>query len=365
MKRIKAAGAATAFVAAVALVASAGVATAEPGLPQPGDLVGVGSDTTQFLVSYLADGTRPGGAGPYVSGYNNTTSKRIASFDAFKPGTGPGTGIPLVTGDTIAIRINGQTITRPNGSGQGKGRLFGSTNDTKVNFARSSSPNSAAETSAGLQAFPYAVDGLKMVTSGQVATHAPAALTINDIRAIYTGTATQWNQLPDNPTASTATIHAYIPQSGSGTRKYFAQLVNGSASETDPTWNSIVKDVAVSDPSQKIEEHDPTWIQGDPDAIAPFSVARANTLPNPGVIVQTGGFSAQRAVYNVVRSSDLGASWVSSAFGSGGFFCSDTARPLIVAAGFQQLARPANGGACGVPTQAAFPGETNLTVNAG
>jgi len=75
------------------------------------------------------------------------------------------------------------------------------------------------------------------------------------------------------------------------------------------------------------------------------------------------GFKAYRAVYDVVRGADLTGdigTKITSVFGASGFVCSDAAKPLIEAAGFDQLARTGDGGVCGVATQEAT---SNFTTN--
>jgi hypothetical protein len=109
----------------------------------------------------------------------------------------------------------------------------------------------------------------------------------------------------------------------------------------------------------EVQEHDDAKIKGDADAIAPFSQGRAGLLGTTLRLEQ--GFSANRALYNVVRGTDLGNALIQGAFGEAGALCSTEVRPLVEAAGFKQLATPAQGGVCGQATQAAV---TNFTVNA-
>jgi hypothetical protein len=108
----------------------------------------------------------------------------------------------------------------------------------------------------------------------------------------------------------------------------------------------------------EVQEHDDTPIKNDPNAVAPFSVGRANLLG--GTLQLEAGFSADRALYNVVRGTDLGNATIQSVFGEDGFVCSTAARPLIEASGFQQLATPAHGGVCGAPTS---DPTSNFTLN--
>ncbi len=283
------------------------------------DLIGVGSGTTQRVVKGLANA------------FNATAPvARIVSYSA----TGGGTlNLP-----------DASSITRPVGSGAGKDLLHGGTNNTNIDFARSSSAQSSGETADGLQSFPFAVDTLIMVKSGNVASHAPASLTIAQILEIYQGTVTNWNQVG----GTAGTIKPLIPQSGSGTLNFFtAQLTEA---------NGGVPPVIVATP---VTEHDPAPIMNDPDAIAPFSLAKKSTLANPAVVTTEPGFNADRAVYNVVRGADVAKPEVLAAFGTSGYFCSAAGKALIEAQGFRQLFPPSKGGACGQPTQTAT---TNLTT---
>jgi len=286
--------------------------------PVDADLVGVGSDTSQNALFRIA------------GGWNATApASKIATFAA----TGGGT-IPIPNGE----------ITRPNGSGAGKGLLYGAGDDTDVDFARSSSAQSGAETAAGLQSFPFALDTLKMAVSNNVSSNAPATLTPAQIVSIYKGDVTNWSQLG----GTAGVIAPKIPQAGSGTRSFFTaqlQAANGGVAVT------LAGSVA------EVQEHDDTTVKNDANAIAPFSKGRAELLG--GTLQLLGGFSADRALYNVVRGADVNDATILSVFGSNGYVCSPAAKPLIEAAGFKQLFTPSKGGVCGQPTQSAT---SNFTV---
>lgn len=322
------AGAIAAALAGSAIALSAGSASAatdpdDPSFtPVAGDLIGVGSDTSQHALHLFAEAWN---ADPRTQGV-----AKIASFAA----TGGGT-ITLPSGD----------ITRPNGSGAGKGLLYGAANNTDIDFARSSSANSTAETQAGLQAFPFAVDTLIMAVSNNVPSHAPTALTPAQIVSIYKGDTTNWSQVG----GTDGVIKPLIPQAGSGTRSFFvAQLkaANGGV------------DVALGSNVTEVQEHDPAPIQSDANAVAPFSKGRAG-LAGTALRVETG-FSADRALYDVVRGTAVSDPIIQAAFGSNGALCSTDARSLIEQAGFKQLATPDHGGVCGAPTQSAV---SNFTTN--
>jgi hypothetical protein len=319
-------GALLAAVAGSALVFSAGPASAadadDTTFPVvSADVIGVGSDTSQHAVFLLANA------------FNATTptpANRLATFAA----TGGG-----------QITIPGGAIDRPNGSGAGKGLLFGAGNNANIDFARSSSSLSTGEINAGLQQFPFALDTLTMAVSNSVASHAPAALTPAQIVSIYKGDVSNWTEVG----GTAGVIKPKIPQNGSGTRSFFVAQLTAMNGGTPVTLAASVAEV---------QEHDDTLIKSDPDAIAPFSVGRAGLLGT--TLRLTTGWQADRALYNVVRGADLAKPEITALFGPTGFACSDPAADLIEAAGFKQLARAEDGGVCGAATQAAT---TNFTLN--
>ena len=327
MKRSKASILLTAAVAGMLTASLATSASADP-TPQPRDIVGVGSDTSEVVMNYLADGAVAGGV--FAGGFNSTANARLVSFDA----TGSATIVP---------KAGQAAATRPNGSTAGKAVLFGGSNNANFNFARSSSGPSAAESSAGLWHVPFALDGLKMATA--TASSAPASLTIAQVVSIYNGTVTNWSQLG----GTAGTIVPMLPQSGSGTRSFFLGQLKAANGNVD---------VVLAGTVQSVQEHDSAPIAANANAIAPFSTARFATQAT-GIKLQ-GGFAAERAMYNVVRAADLSKGWYTQTFGPSGFLCGGAGQTLIQAAGFQQLAGSRDGGVCGVATQTAT---TNFVVN--
>jgi ABC-type phosphate transport system substrate-binding protein len=318
-------GATTASIVA-ASVALMAPAHADPAfVPVDSDIVGVGSDTSQFALTYLADGKDA------TPGYNaGKTAARLVSFDA--------TG-----GGTVTLKQGATPISRPNGSGAGKALLYGAGNNADVDYARSSSAISATEKSNGLFAFPFAKDTLALATAK--VSNAPASISPADMVKIYDGTFSNWSQLG----GAAGTIAPKIPQAGSGTRSFFTDQLKAANGGTAVTLAPSVVEV---------QEHDATPVQDDPNAVAPFSVGRNNVIGAPLRI--EGGFVAARALYNVVRQAAVGDATILGIFGADGFVCSVAAKPLIEAAGFEQLARPAKGGVCGQATQDA---STNFATN--
>lgn len=324
--------ASTALTVGLATPANAVGSDYDPGfVPTAADLVGVGSDTIEIALDYLSKGHDG------IQGYNDNPAKSfdIASWAAAEPG-GP---------STISLREGHPAVTRPNGSGPGKQALYGPSNNPDVNFARASSSLNAAEAGANLQQFAFAVDGLKLAVSS-TATNAPASISAAELVKIYDGTYDTWSDLPGYAgPAPAAQIKPLIPQGGSGTRSFFeGQLAaaNGGAA-------------VVITGATETQEHSDADVKNDPNAIVPFSTARAKSLTS--TVKLTKGFKAYRAVYNVVRQSDLADATLgpklTDVFSTTGFICSPEGKLLIEAAGFDQLATPANGGVCGVPTQEA------------
>lgn len=315
------AGVSTAAVVAASLSLAA-PASADPAAgyaPTAADVIGVGSDTSEFALAYLADGN----AG--VPGWNATNpANRLVSWNATAP-----------AGGTATINLpSNNAATRPNGSGAGKKTLYGAGNNTDIDFARSSAALDATEKQAGLQAFPFAKDSLALATAKT--SNAPASISAADMVRIYSGTVTNWSQLGGSP----GVIEPKIPQSGSGTRSFFLAQLQAANNGTAVTLAGTVAEV---------QEHDPSQIKDNPNAVAPFSLGRNAVAGSPLRI--EGGFSAARALYNVVRQSDVAKPEILAIFGDAGFVCSAAAKPLITAAGFEQLLPKTQGGACGVPTQ--------------
>ncbi|MEO6510232.1 MAG: Ig-like domain repeat protein [Nocardioides sp.] len=310
-----------------AAVVTASLSMAAPALADPSagyvpstsDVIGVGSDTSEFVMNYLADGN----AG--VAGYNASgPANKLVSWNALPP-----TGQPA----TINLPTN-PAAPRPNGSGNGKKALYGAGNVPDVDFARSSAPLDATEKSNGLQAFPFAKDSLALATAKT--TNAPTTISAADMVRIYSGAVTDWSQLG----GTAGVIAPKIPQSGSGTRSFFVAQLKAANNGVD---------VVLAGSVTEVQEHDPSLIQSNPNAVAPFSIGR-NAVGGNFLRIE-GGFSADRALYNVVRQGDVGKAEILAIFGDAGFICSPAAKPLITAGGFEQLLPKSQGGVCGVPTQ--------------
>lgn len=308
------------LVAATALSAALPLLAVEPAYadyaPSKTDVVGVGSDTLQYLIDFLADGDAYG-----TAGYNNVGNKnKLISFDATpdvnarqgygvdggqsnqstcSPGTGTtagtgnsttsNTGTPCVLNPTIVLRAGTQPVQRPNGSGGGFTAIEDDINagTEEINFSRASSAlGSANGAKYSLDSVEVAQDTLPIIKSSS-GSHA-VALSASELNNIYNATTTSvnayggtgcvtWNELPGNSSGSTDTIIPIVPQVGSGTRKFFLQQIqNTSGTPTNPGNCAVVAEendpTAIADQGSVVE---PMGEQGSAaDAIEPISQGR-------------------------------------------------------------------------------------------
>ena len=380
MKRTK--FAVTGVIAVAACVAGLGATSASADfVPQARDFVGVGSDTTQIAMNAISDGFKSGSL--WANGYNATHNARLVSFDAIDPVTGKSGA-----DDPIKLRINSDPIGRPNGSGAGTAQLFNGLEGTataidnpSVSFARSSGALSSDDVSHGLVAFPFAVDEVAVAVAAGNGQAVP--LSIQDLVKIYNGTWTDWSQVDSSKSGA---IVPLVPQSGSGTRKFFeAQLTAAGWNGTYAAGVTARANPTNGDPV--IEEHDPSVFTKYPNGIIPMSVGRAGLFETTATLVKftavtskpalgiagtphSGGtaFDAKRGVYNIVRGADATKSWALGLFGESGYLCSPAATDGIAAGGLTQLAVDGDGnpstldGTCGRP-YTTTAGVTDFTTN--
>src|SRR5262245_14747421 len=277
MKNIRKAG--LALVAAGALLLTQATPANAEGVGQPNDVVGIGSDTIFIAANFVADGDNLGDLG-----FNSSSlQRRMISMDPTGDANGRLTTLTNPAA-SVVLRAGKSPVVRPNGSGAGINFLNNSdkTAPHQVNFTRSSAlPTPAQQQAAvdngwgGIHCYQFAVDGLQMAVSNLVATNAgTTGLSVATLVQLYssTGTVRNWGDVPgyNGPTPGAA-IHAILPQTSSGTFSFFnAQLTaaNGGTAITFRTDANLI--VA--------EEHDPTPIQNDANAIGPFSTARNNLL---------------------------------------------------------------------------------------
>ncbi|MET8095014.1 Ig-like domain repeat protein [Streptomyces sp. NPDC005236] len=211
-------------------------------------LVGVGSDTTQDVLNALAGDTVNGNSYT-ATAVQAASGAGVASYDAIEPGTGS-------TTSNIQTRTGGPSFLRPNGSGKGRLALSMSLTGDKfpdssgvsikgqVDFARSSSGPSSSGTA--FTYIPFARDAVGVAVRGS----ALNTLTVDQLHDIYSGSLTVVNG---------QTVHPKIPQSGSGTRKFFLGAIGLTDATLSPT-------VAV------VQENQANGAVDADGALVPFSV---------------------------------------------------------------------------------------------
>jgi hypothetical protein len=250
----------------------------------------VGSDTIQDVMNGMAKTITIGGV------------QVIGSYDAVTP-------VTAAVHELISTRDSGAAstqFTRPNGSGEGVKALsystFGSSNvlisggttipSGSVDFARSSSGPSGSYTGTDrdLAFIPFAQDAVTYAVSAASAfprnlplgpsySDAPTNSVIDtaalNLYNIYHCTVSTYSASGKN-----YLIHPLLPQSGSGTRKYWVQKV-GLADSTGTELSTLPSCVKDSYPSSSaaqgggasVQEHDGTGLV-DPGDIAPFSISQ-------------------------------------------------------------------------------------------
>lgn len=300
-------------------------AHAEPSTtPKLGDLVGVGSDTSQGVVNALAAG--------YNAKYPSRSVK-VASFDATPKGT------------TITPAQGCSAISRPDGSGSGIAALRA---DTKgcIDFARSSRANSATEDD--LVFIPFAKDVLSYAYASPTS-NAIKNLTRDELALIYSCTDTKWSQVRAG--ASTASIRPHLPQTGSGTRSTF--LTDIGLTEQDISDAKAKAGCLLVDTDQ---ENKASVVAKAPDRIFPFAQSAFTVqggTSKTGIALsssQSGGYKLVRNIFNVVKENPASPNTVPSAFtavfGRYGYICSSDGQAIVAKQGFTSLAAPFT---CGVP----------------
>ncbi len=245
----------------------------------------VGSDTLQSAVDALTNGTDATGARVRIL----AGSASIGNFDAFAPGYN-------VAGGTIQTKPAGNAFARPSGSGAGVDALVASINNTTygangvaavnvgglVDIARSSAPPANPKANGILAWVPFGRDAVAYAYVGGSEADATnvANLSASQLNAIYGASSDQ--------VINGTTIKAYLPQSGSGTRKFFLGAI-GISNNTAGT--------AVYTNSNTLAENDatvfPASVPSGTAYIVPFSAANwvsqkngvaPNTIPASGAV---------------------------------------------------------------------------------
>jgi ABC-type phosphate transport system substrate-binding protein len=291
----------------LALLLLANPAIADPnGAPTYRALAGVGSDTTQGVMNGLSDAIVVSGT-KVIGSYDAVGSANITTKD---PATSPACTIP-----------------RPANSGAGVDALVASlaASNGCVDFARSSSNNSAGYAGKNLTYIPFATDAVAYAIRSDSALS--KKLTTAQLTTVYN--------------CGAASFKPLLPKFGSGTRKFFLQKLGFTdvSNFTQTTGHTCIKEVDAA--GVPIEENTGT-VLSDPAQIVPYSIAQYISQLNAivpdvhgkTVLGQLDGISAtvlntsstmSRDVYNVVSTGNLGtAPWSTTFVGTGSAVCTNT-----------------------------------------
>ena len=302
--------------------------------PSTSDVVGVGSDTVQFAIDFMADGDYAGN-----TGFNATARNKVINFDATPdanarlaygagglngtttatsncaPGTGGSTGTgnqsathtgdrPCVLNPTIVLRAGLKPVQRPNGSGAGYNALKAddAAASHNIDFARASSARTGGATYSSVT---LGTDILAMLTSST--TNAPAGgVTTAQLTEIYKCTSgyTDWGSTNFTGVASvtTGTIIPLLPQVGSGTRSSFLTAIGVTEAQITTGGCAV-----------NAEENDPEAIDASgsaANAIMPMSSGRLNMYQgkdSAGTSLGTGYFLDPSCAYAQVAAAAAAA----------------------------------------------------------
>jgi ABC-type phosphate transport system substrate-binding protein len=211
-------------LALTALVAGPAMADPPSGVtPRANDVVGVGSDTTQFVVDQLSNDYNAAHAG---------ANRLLYSWDAVPQGQTITTKSGGVGGDC--------TFIRPTGSGAGISTLEANATTSGgtgfcADFARSSRGRGTSDpacASGGICFVALGGDAVTWASRSAAAggTNAPASLTLTQIKNIYLCKTRNWSAVG----GKAGTIKPFLPQSSSGTRSFFLTALGGGVTPITP-----------------------------------------------------------------------------------------------------------------------------------
>lgn len=323
---------AAAFATAVALVAVAGPASADPSefrmIAMPG------SDTTQDVLNGL--GTAIVDTND-VDGDGDTAEKVIGSYDA--------RGTSTVTTKDASARPNCTGIARPNGSTAGRNALRdalvpGNQIQGCWDASRSSSRPSSPVVNGTATYIPFGVDAVTFSINEN--SDLPTNMRVAQLQGIYTCVIEDIVGTPVQP---------LLIQSGSGTRQYWNTVMGINDTEINagdyPCLIPPTHPAGNGTGLAEVQEHDGRELTRTParlDLIMPMSIAQfiaqGNNLPGVqdrrgdallgsvnGVAPTANGllntaFPFTRDVYNIVPTAKLADPVLSGTFvGTGSYVC--------------------------------------------
>jgi len=220
--------------------------------PKASDIVGVGSDTNEFLFDQLS------------IDYNRAFPRRaqLYSWDALNPKTG--------LTDNIKTKAGCSAIPRPDGGSAGLLAFYanaqvgsGRHKNFCIDYVRSSRGRSSKDPAKGKGGVVFVVlakDAITYATNGgRAGTNAPGNLTSAQLAAIYSCTARTWNQVGGK---SGKFIRPFLPQTGSGLRSSFLKIIG-----VDTPGSCVNSSVQQNEGTNKL-------LLNNANALVPYSVAK-------------------------------------------------------------------------------------------
>jgi hypothetical protein len=282
-----------ALVATALPIARAGIASADYAAT-PYDFVGIGGDTPQFSLDYLANGDADGDPG-----FNATSNKRrLVTFDAESDANGraayygsdEGTNSGTAEDPTDVLRDGEFPGQRNSSSGNAINTLEADT-PGDINFIFSSTGLSGSSYAVPLHEYEFGTDTVALAADST--TNAPSGLTDAQLAGIYEGTAgyTTWNGSGIGGSSS-ATIVPLLPPLTSAITKTFLGAIGVSSANLGASVKFV-------------EQNDPTAItlnSSPANAIVPFSQARYLLLE--GSANYNGGFLNSQGQSGATQNSN-------------------------------------------------------------
>ena len=214
MAGVASVAAAAALVAGTVTAASAATNDPPKGVtPAAYDIVGVGSNTTEYVMD------------AFSVAYNKTVKTHNVNNPDFYSYDALPLGVNVPGKYNIKPKAGCATIARPDGSSAGITALdttqvikYKGGSYQCIDFARSSGgrkPTYPADKPGGIVFVAFAKDAITWAarSAAKGGTDAPASLNTAQLKAIFTCTDTNWKQVGGKSGA----IQVYLPQAGSGT----------------------------------------------------------------------------------------------------------------------------------------------------
>jgi len=184
-------------------------------------------------------------------------------------------------------RANSNVKITISGTGSGDG-IKGAAEGT-YEIGMSSRELSPAEIGTGLDAIVVAIDGIAVIINSG---NPVSGLTMDQIRSIYTGAITRWEQLGPSANGKTGGIAVVSRESGSGTRGAFQELVRFADGD-------LIRNAIIFDGTGAIK----SAVAGNADAIGYISLGSVDASIKPLSVdgVAASSDNVKAGAYRIAR----------------------------------------------------------------